>query len=101
MGGEGRDGKRRETSDRECLRLDARGKVLDTRHRLTSREGSSASRKTRKAESREAAGDSRKVRTARKVKRAPTPSYSNNNWGWSQGWGWSSGWQHYGSWNRW
>jgi membrane carboxypeptidase/penicillin-binding protein len=105
-GGEGRDGKRRGTSERECLRVDARGKVLDTRYRLTSHEGSHASRKTRKAETRkaearEAAQDSRKVRTARKVKRAPTPSYSNNNWGWSQGWGWSSGWQHYGSWNRW
>jgi membrane peptidoglycan carboxypeptidase len=108
-GGEARDGKRRRTSDRECLRVDARGKVLDTQYRLLSRESSyasrNASRKTRKAESREttreATRDSRTVRTARKARRAPTQSYSNN-WGWSQGWGWSSGWQqYYGSWNRW
>jgi 1A family penicillin-binding protein len=102
IGSEARDGKRRRTSDRECLRVDARGKVLDTQYRLLSRESSHASRKTRKAESREtrearAARDSRNVRTARKVRRAPTQSYSNN-WGWSQGWGWSGGWQQ---WNRW
>jgi membrane carboxypeptidase/penicillin-binding protein len=103
IGGEASDGKRQRTSDRECLRVDARGRVVDTQYRLLSREGASASRKARKAESREARAprESRKVRTARKVKRAPTPS-SSNNWGWSQGWGWSSGWQqHYGSWNRW
>jgi penicillin-binding protein 1A len=73
----------------ECLRVDAKGRVLDTQYRLMSRESSYAAREPRKART-----------TVRKVHRAPAPSYSHS-WGWPQGWGWSQGWNPYGSWNRW
>ena len=93
--GELANGKRRQTSDRDCLRVDARGKVLDTQYRLVSREGSSASGDSRERVSRQ----SRKVHTATNVNRASAPPVQQS-WGWSQGWGWSGGWHNYGSPNR-
>jgi 1A family penicillin-binding protein len=87
ISGEPSDAKGRGKSERECLRTDAKGKVLDTRNRLLSHESSHSSR-------------ARKPRTARRIHTAPPPSYPHG-WGWSQGWGWTGGWQQQGSWNRW
>ena len=77
--------KSRGKSEIECLRVDAKGKVLDAQYRLVSRERKYAVRA--------------RARIARAVNRAPGPSYSDS-WGWSQGWG-SNGSNRYGSWNRW
>jgi membrane carboxypeptidase/penicillin-binding protein len=80
----------REGPASECLRVDGKGKVLDTQYRLVSRASSYAAREPRQA------------RSVRTVHRAPVPAASHaQSWGWSQGWGWSNGWQHHGSWNRW
>jgi penicillin-binding protein 1A len=85
------DANRRGKSESECLRVDAKGKVLDTQYRLVSRDSSYEAREQRKERA------VRKVDTARQVKGASTPS-SSYGWGWSPGWGWSNGW---GSGNRW
>ncbi len=87
------DGKRQ--GSRECLRVDARGKVLDTQYRLVSLEKKEKKKSVAAQEPRKA------------VKRAPTVVYRASNpyayrasapyanqsqWGWSQGWG---GWGGY------
>jgi hypothetical protein len=87
----GTDGKRRGTADRECLRVDAKGKVLDTQYRLVSSETSSEARKQHpRTEAR------KQPPRTRIVRRAPAPVAQS--WGWSQSWGSWGGWGR-GSWN--
>jgi penicillin-binding protein 1A len=69
----------------ECLRVDGKGKVLDTRYRLLSRERSYA----------DAGEEPRRVRAAPRVYRARAVSNSYSR-GWSHGWSWSGG-----GWGRW
>ena len=48
ISGESDDAKRRGRSEGECLRMDAKGKVLDTRYRLVGRASSASAREPRK-----------------------------------------------------
>jgi membrane carboxypeptidase/penicillin-binding protein len=79
------DGKRRASADRECLRVDAKGKVLDTQYRLVSHDTSSETRKQQRPR-------------ARIVRRAPAVQQT---WGWSQGGGWAQSWGSWGGSRGW
>jgi membrane carboxypeptidase/penicillin-binding protein len=84
---ESRSRKGRRTSETECLRVGARGEVIDTQYRLVTR-----SERTYAA-----------VRSKPRVRRAApavSTSYSRYySYGWS--WGWSRGWYGQGGWGRW
>jgi membrane carboxypeptidase/penicillin-binding protein len=81
----GTNGKRRASADRECLRVDAKGKVLDTQYRLVSHETSSETHKKQPAR--------KKI-----VRRAPAVQQT---WGWSQGGGWAQSWGSWGGSRGW
>ncbi len=73
----------RARSETECLRVDAKGDVLDTQYRLLSRESSYAAREPRRT----------RVRSTRSYSHSYSYSrYYSYGWGWSQGWGYSGGW---------